>query len=41
MGRIPVPEEAITNLAFAGDNGKTIYVTAGKTLFKTKSNIPG
>lgn len=41
LGRIPIPEDAITNLAFGGEDGKTIYVTAGKTLFKTRAHIPG
>lgn len=41
LGRIPIPEDAITNLAFGGDDGKTLYVTAGKTLFKTRANFPG
>lgn len=41
MGRIPIPEDVITNLAFGGHDGKTIYVTAGKTLFETCSNVPG
>ncbi|MCZ6673271.1 MAG: SMP-30/gluconolactonase/LRE family protein [Verrucomicrobia bacterium] len=40
-GRIPIPEDAITNLSFGGDDGKTLYVTAGKTLFKTRADIPG
>jgi len=40
-GRIPIPEDVITNLAFGGDDGRTIYVTAGKTLFTTRVNTPG
>jgi len=33
--RIPIDEDVITNLAFGGHDGKTIFVTAGKTLFST------
>ena len=40
-GRIPIPEDVITNLAFGGDDGRTIYVTAGKTLFTTRVATPG
>jgi len=41
LGRIPVPEDVITNLAFGGADGKTLYITAGKTLFTTRVNVPG
>ena len=41
QGRIPIPEDVITNLAFGGDDGRTIYVTAGKTLFTTRVATPG
>jgi gluconolactonase len=34
LGRIPIPEDVLTNLTFAGADFKTLYVTAGKTLFK-------
>ena len=40
-GRIPIPEDTLTNLAFGGQDGKTIYVTAGKSIFTTRVNIPG
>lgn len=39
--RIPVHEDVLTNLAFGGADGRTIYITAGKTLFKTRAAIPG
>jgi gluconolactonase len=39
--RIPIPEDVITNLAFGGRDGRTLYITAGKTLFKTRVAIPG
>jgi len=41
LGRIPIPEDVITNLAFGGPDGRTIYVTAGKTLFTTRVATPG
>jgi gluconolactonase len=41
QGRIPIPEDVLTNLTFGGLDGKTLYVTAGKTLFTTRVNVPG
>ncbi len=41
LGRIPIPEDVITNLAFGGSDGRTIYVTAGKTLFTARVGISG
>jgi gluconolactonase len=38
---IPIPEDTITNTAFGGPDMKTLYVTAGKTLYKFKTEIPG
>ena len=40
LGRIPIPEDVITNLAFGGPR-KTLYVTAGKTLFKIQTAVAG
>lgn len=40
-GRIPIPEDVITNLAFGGRDGRTLYITAGKTLFTTRLATPG
>lgn len=40
-GRIPVTEDVLTNLAFGGPDGRTLYITAGKTLFVTRADIPG
>ena len=37
----PIPEDTITNTAFGGPDRKTLYVTAGKTLFKMRVDIPG
>jgi gluconolactonase len=41
LGHIPIPEELVTNLAFGGPGKKTLYVTAGKTLFKIPTNVTG
>ena len=38
---IPVPEDTITNNAFGGSDMKTLYITAGKTLYKVRTDIPG
>lgn len=41
LGRIPVPEDVITNVAFGGSDGRTLYITAGKSLFTTRVSAPG
>jgi gluconolactonase len=38
---IPIPEDTITNVAFGGADLKTLYVTAGKTLFRIRTDITG
>lgn len=38
---IPIYEDTITNLAFGGADLKTLYVTAGKTLFQMRTRIAG
>ena len=38
---IPIPEDTITNCAFGGPDLKTLYVTAGKTLFQFRTDITG
>jgi len=38
---IPIPEDTITNNAFGGPDMKTLYITAGKTLYKIRTEIPG
>jgi gluconolactonase len=40
-GRIPIPEDVLTNVTFGGDDLKTLYIAAGKTLFTTRVNVPG
>ncbi len=41
LGRIPIPEDVLTNLTFAGAEKKTLYVTAGKTLFRIETQLSG
>ena len=38
---IPIPEDLITNNAFGGADMKTLYVTAGKTLYRVRVEIAG
>jgi len=40
-GRIPIPEDVLTNVTFGGPDLKTLYVTAGKTLFQTPVPVAG
>jgi gluconolactonase len=37
----PILEDLVTNCAFGGPDMKTLYVTAGKTLFEIRVEIPG
>jgi gluconolactonase len=41
LGRIPIPEDVITNCCFGGRDWKTLYVTAGKTLYSIRLNVAG
>jgi len=41
LEHIPIPEDTITNAAFGGDGLRTLYVTAGKTLFSVQNEIEG
>jgi gluconolactonase len=41
QGRIPIPEDVLTNVTFGGDDLKSLYITAGKTLFTVRVNVPG
>ena len=41
LGRIPIPEDPVTNVAFGGADGRTLYVTAGKSIFATRVDVPG
>lgn len=41
QGRIPIPEDVLTNCTFGGDDLRTLYITAGKTLYSIRVEIPG
>ena len=41
LDRIPVYEDVLTNLAFGGEDGRTLYITAGKTVFRMRVSTPG
>ena len=38
---IAIPEDTLTNTAFGGPDMRTLYVTAGKTLYSVRTAIPG
>ena len=38
---IPIPEDVITNNAFGGPDMRTLYVTAGRTVFQVRTEIAG
>jgi len=40
-GRLPIPEDVVTNVTFGGDDLRTLYVTAGRTLYSLRVNVPG
>lgn len=40
-GRIPIPEDVLTNVTFGGDDLQTLFIAAGKTLFSIRVNTPG
>jgi gluconolactonase len=41
LGRIPVYEDVITNCTWGGSDLKTLYITAGKTVYQTRVEVPG
>ncbi len=41
LGRIPIPENLITNCAFGDPQRKTLYVTAGKTVYRIQTTVSG
>jgi gluconolactonase len=41
LGRIPIPEDLITNLAFGGPERKTLYVTAGEKVYRIPVSVSG
>lgn len=38
---VAIPEDTVTNSAFGGPDMKTVYVTAGKTLYTVRTEIAG
>jgi gluconolactonase len=38
---LPVPRDEVTNCAFGGDDRKTLYITAGGTLYSIRTATPG
>jgi sugar lactone lactonase YvrE len=38
---LPVPTDEVTNLAFGGDDLKTLYITGGGTLYSIRTTTPG
>ena len=41
IGRIPIPQDVITNCCFGGSDKRTLFVTAGHMLYRTRVNVPG
>ena len=41
LGRIPIPEDLCTNLAFGGPGRRTLYVTSGKTVYRIPLAVSG
>lgn len=41
LGRIPIPEDTVTNCTFGGPDRKTLFVTAGKNLYRIRLRRPG
>lgn len=40
-GRIPIPEDVLTNVTFGGADLQTLFIAAGKTLFSIRVDTPG
>ena len=41
LGRIPIPEDLVTNLTFGPPGRKTLYVTAGRNLYRMPIEVEG
>lgn len=41
LGRIPIPEDVTTNLAFGGADHRTLYVVSGKSVFRIPLRVSG
>ena len=38
---VPIPRDEVTNCTFGDDDLKTLYITAGGTLWKVRTGTPG
>ena len=38
---LPIPEDVVTNCTFGDPDGRTLFITSGKTLFSTRRDTPG
>jgi gluconolactonase len=41
QGRIPIPEDVLTNVTFGGEDLRSLYIAAGKTIFTIRVSTPG
>ena len=41
FGRVPIPEDVLTNVTFGGDDLRTLFITAGRTLYTIRVAVPG
>jgi gluconolactonase len=41
LDTIPIPRDETTNVAFGGEDLKTLYITAGGSLFSMRAAVPG
>ena len=41
LGRIPIPEDLCTNPAFGGPGRRTLFVTAGKSIYRVPLAVSG
>lgn len=41
LGHIPIPQDTITNCCFGGEDLRTLYVTAGATVYTVRVRTPG
>ncbi|MEU6642626.1 SMP-30/gluconolactonase/LRE family protein [Saccharomonospora sp. NPDC046836] len=41
VGHYPVPHDLITNCCFGGDDGRSLFITAGQSVFTVHVDVPG
>jgi gluconolactonase len=41
LERVPIPEDSVTNCTFGGPGLRTLYITAGKNLYRIRTQVPG